>query len=49
LVSGGKVTAKVILQAKGKKIDVIKFKRRQNYRRTHGHRHSVYADREEAQ
>ena len=38
LVSGGKVTAKVILQAKDKKIDVIKFKRRQNYRRTHGHR-----------
>ena len=38
LVSGGKVTAKVILQAKEKKIDVIKFKRRQNYRRTYGHR-----------
>jgi len=38
LVSGGKVTAKVVAQAKDKKIDVIKFKRRQNYRRTHGHR-----------
>jgi large subunit ribosomal protein L21 len=38
LVSGGKVTAKVLVQAKDKKIDVIKFKRRQNYRRTHGHR-----------
>ena len=38
LVSGGKVTAKVLVQAKDKKIDVIKFRRRQNYRRTHGHR-----------
>ena len=38
LVSGGKVTAKVLAQAKDKKVDVIKFKRRQNYRRTHGHR-----------
>lgn len=38
LVSGSKVKAKVLIQAKDKKIDVIKFKRRQNYRRTHGHR-----------
>ena len=38
LVSGGKVTAKVLVQAKDKKVDVIKFRRRQNYRRTHGHR-----------
>jgi large subunit ribosomal protein L21 len=38
LVAGGKVTGKVIAQARHKKIDVIKFKRRQNYRRTHGHR-----------
>lgn len=38
LVSGGKVKAKVLTQAKDKKVDVIKFKRRQNYRRTHGHR-----------
>jgi len=38
LVSGGKVQAKVLVQAKDKKIDVIKFRRRQNYRRTHGHR-----------
>jgi large subunit ribosomal protein L21 len=38
LVSGSKVKAKVLMQAKDKKIDVIKFKRRQNYRRTHGHR-----------
>lgn len=38
LVSGGKVEAKVLVQAKDKKISVIKFRRRQNYRRTHGHR-----------
>jgi large subunit ribosomal protein L21 len=38
LVSGSKVKAKVLIQAKDKKVDVIKFKRRQNYRRTHGHR-----------
>ncbi|TDJ46251.1 MAG: 50S ribosomal protein L21 [Gammaproteobacteria bacterium] len=38
LVSGSKVKAKVLVQAKDKKVDVIKFKRRQNYRRTMGHR-----------
>ena len=38
LVSGSKVKGKVLAQAKDKKIDVIKFRRRQNYRRTHGHR-----------
>ena len=38
LVSGSKVKGKVIVQARGKKIDVIKFRRRQNYRRTYGHR-----------
>lgn len=38
LVSGGKVKAKVLSQAKDKKVDVIKFKRRKNYRRTYGHR-----------
>jgi len=38
LVSGGKVEAKVLVQAKDKKVDVIKFRRRQNYRRTRGHR-----------
>lgn len=38
LVSGSKVKAKVLSQAKGDKVEVIKFKRRQNYRRTVGHR-----------
>jgi len=38
LVSGSKVEGKVIVQARDKKIDVIKFRRRQNYKRTYGHR-----------
>ena len=38
LISGSKVKAKVLVQARDKKVDVIKFRRRQNYRRTHGHR-----------
>lgn len=37
-VAGSKVKGKVIVLAKDKKIDVIKFRRRQNYRRTYGHR-----------
>jgi len=38
LVSGGKVEARVLAQAKDRKIEVVKFRRRQNYRRTKGHR-----------
>lgn len=38
LVAGSKVQALVLNQAKDKKIEVIKFKRRQNYRRNRGHR-----------
>lgn len=38
LVAGGKVTAEVREQGRGKKIDVIKFKRRKKYRRKIGHR-----------
>jgi len=38
LVAGSKVKAKVLVQARDKKVDVIKFRRRQNYKRTHGHR-----------
>ena len=38
VVSGSKVKGKIIAQAKDRKVDVIKFRRRQNYRRTHGHR-----------
>jgi large subunit ribosomal protein L21 len=38
LVDGGKVSAKVMAQGRGKKIDIVKFKRRQGYKRHHGHR-----------
>ncbi|MEM1262612.1 MAG: 50S ribosomal protein L21 [Pseudomonadota bacterium] len=38
LVDGGKVVAKVVAQGKGKKVDIIKFRRRQNYLRHKGHR-----------
>jgi large subunit ribosomal protein L21 len=38
LVAGGKVAAQVMAQGRGKKIDIIKFKRRKNYKRHHGHR-----------
>ncbi|MDH3400113.1 MAG: 50S ribosomal protein L21 [Chromatiales bacterium] len=37
-VSGSKVKAKVLSHAKGKKVEIIKFHRRQNYQRTKGHR-----------
>lgn len=38
LVAGGKVAARVTAQGRGKKIDVVKFKRRKNYKRQLGHR-----------
>lgn len=38
LVDGGRVTAEVVSQGRDRKIDVIKFKRRQGYHRKHGHR-----------
>ena len=38
LVKGSKVKAKVLQTAKGNKVSVIKFKRRQNYLRNKGHR-----------
>lgn len=37
-VAGGKVTAEVIGHDRGKKIRVIKFKRRKDYLRRQGHR-----------
>jgi len=37
-VDGGKVTATVKAEGRHRKIDVIKFKRRKNYRRHYGHR-----------
>ncbi|MGD8341886.1 MAG: 50S ribosomal protein L21 [Gammaproteobacteria bacterium] len=38
LVEGGKVEATVTAQGRDKKVDIIKFKRRKNYMRHHGHR-----------
>ena len=38
LVSGAKVTAKVVEQYRDEKVIIFKKKRRQNYRRTNGHR-----------
>ncbi len=40
LVEGGLVTGEVVTQGRGKKINVIKFKRRKNYLRKKGHRQS---------
>jgi large subunit ribosomal protein L21 len=37
-VDGGKVTAEVVSSGRGKKIRVIKFKRRKDYMRRQGHR-----------
>lgn len=38
LIKNGKVEGKVTAQGRGKKIEVVKFKRRKNYKRQHGHR-----------
>lgn len=38
LLEGSKVQATVLRNAKAAKVMIIKFKRRQNYRRTQGHR-----------
>lgn len=40
-VDGAKVTAEVLEQKRGKKVIVFKKKRRQNYRRTRGHRQEL--------
>lgn len=37
-LAGGKVQATVMSQGKGRKVEIVKFRRRQNYRRTKGHR-----------
>jgi large subunit ribosomal protein L21 len=38
LLEGAKVTADIIAEDREKKITIIKFKRRKNYRRKNGHR-----------
>lgn len=37
-VEGGKVTGEVVASDRGRKIRIIKFKRRKDYMRTQGHR-----------
>jgi len=37
-LDGGRVSARVTSHGRGKKIKVVKFKRRKNYLRTQGHR-----------
>ena len=37
-LAGGKVQATVMSQGKARKVEIVKFRRRQNYRRTKGHR-----------
>lgn len=37
-IKGGKVAAEVVAQGRGKKIDVLKFRRRKSYMRRQGHR-----------
>jgi len=39
-IDGGKVSAEIVKQARARKIEVVKFKRRQGYLRKHGHRQS---------
>lgn len=41
LVSGAKVTAKIVEQTRADKVVIFKKKRRQNYRRTKGHRQQL--------
>ena len=38
---GARVRAEVVRQARRRKVMVVKFKRRKNYRRHHGHRQHV--------
>ncbi|WJW75106.1 50S ribosomal protein L21 [Thiohalobacter sp. IOR34] len=37
-VEGGKVTAKVTAQGRGKKVEIIKFRRRKHHMKRQGHR-----------
>ncbi len=38
LIEGARVTATVLAHGRGKKVQIVKFKRRKNYRRQMGHR-----------
>ena len=43
LLAGGEVAGQVVGQGRGKKINIVKFKRRKNYLRRKGHR-QAYTD-----
>jgi large subunit ribosomal protein L21 len=38
---GARVSAQVVTQGRGRKVSVVKFKRRKNYRRNRGHRQAA--------
>lgn len=40
-LSSAKVSGEVVGQGRGKKVEVVKFKRRKNYRRHRGHRQAA--------
>jgi large subunit ribosomal protein L21 len=42
-LSTARVTGEVVAEKKGAKVLVVKFKRRKNYRRRHGHRQTMTA------
>jgi large subunit ribosomal protein L21 len=40
-LKGARVSGQVIAQGRGRKVSVVKFKRRKNYRRNRGHRQAA--------
>ena len=40
-VAGARVSGEVVTQGRSRKVEVVKFKRRKNYRRHRGHRQTV--------
>jgi large subunit ribosomal protein L21 len=40
---GARVSGQVVAQGRGRKVDIVKFKRRKNYRRHRGHRQAATA------
>lgn len=42
-IEGGRVTGEIVAHGRGKKIQIIKMRRRKNYRRRQGHR-QAYTD-----
>jgi large subunit ribosomal protein L21 len=40
-LAGARVSGEVVRQGRGRKVEIVKFKRRKNYRRHRGHRQAV--------